>query len=86
MRTWQSGPTQADWTSQAACDGLPTDESFPERGDTYAYALRICQACPVTRACLKAAMREEAGQGVRHGIRGGLTGRARAQLARDIAA
>ncbi|MGW0577321.1 WhiB family transcriptional regulator [Streptomyces sp. NPDC002920] len=72
-----------DWRAQAAC-ARPEykdrrDIWFAHATDTAEVALAkgICNAvCPVRRACLVAAMREEGGAALdrRHGIRGGMTG------------
>jgi hypothetical protein len=52
-----------------------------ERGKTE-FAKKVCAACPVRQACLDDALRQEGGCGheSRHGIRGGLTPRARRNL------
>ncbi|ONK09492.1 WhiB family transcriptional regulator [Streptomyces sp. MP131-18] len=70
------------WADRAACGQVDTELWFA--ADT-AQAVAICGRCPVRRACLAAAMAEEAGCGPdrRWGVRGGLTRHDRWRLARD---
>lgn len=77
-----------DWRDDAVCAG-PEYEGrrnlwFPTPGDTVTLkqAKEICGACPVRRACLTEALREEGGQAHdnRHGVLGGLSGRQRRAL------
>jgi len=68
------------WRLFAACadPDVPTDWFFPDQGDsaTAAKAKAVCATCPAIRACLQDAIdtREV------HGIRGGLTPKARRGL------
>lgn len=69
------------WRSDAACRNRPTYLWFPARGDsvTAAKALQICRSCLVRQTCL------DANVGERDGIFGGLTGKQRRALRRDLA-
>ena len=69
------------WTAQAACRGIDVELFFAD-ALTGAAVIKVCDTCPVRQDCLQAAMTEEGHWGVRHGIRGGLTGNQRARLAR----
>lgn len=77
-----------DWRADAVCAGPEyeghRDLWFPTPGDTAALkqAKEICETCPVRRACLTEALREEGGQAHdnRHGVLGGLSGRQRRAL------
>lgn len=43
-----------DWSSRAACAGVPTNVFFPENG-VYPYAAKaICARCPVIAECRQA--------------------------------
>ena len=69
------------WMTAAACraPGIDPGVFFPGRGEDYARAKAICEACPVRAQCLDYAMtppREK------HGIWGGLSERGRRSLAR----
>lgn len=55
------------WRDDAACIGVDTDLFYPDRADP-AYALAICQDCPVRTACLTEAL----AAGDQFGIWGGL--------------
>ncbi|MGW6695589.1 WhiB family transcriptional regulator [Rhodococcus sp. NPDC054953] len=73
------------WINDAACRGQDTDLWFPgPAGDSGAAGIRICQQCSVREQCLADAMAEERGlsREQRHGIRGGLTRKQRAELDR----
>jgi hypothetical protein len=39
------------WRLLAACDGVPIQVFFPEKGCTYTTAKRICSSCPVIAEC-----------------------------------
>jgi len=69
------------WTAQAACRGFDVEMFFTD-ARTGAAVVKVCDTCPVRGDCLEAAMVEEGHWGVRHGIRGGLTGNQRARLSR----
>lgn len=81
------------WTTQALC-ALPSyakrsDELwFASPGNTAAVgeAKRICNLCPVRRACLRAEMEAEGNAAARrrHGVRGGLTGVERRALYEEL--
>ncbi|MGW8846567.1 WhiB family transcriptional regulator [Streptomyces xiamenensis] len=79
--------TSHDWETDALCAQVGGDEWFPESSQGVSEAIAICRRCPAITACLAAAMAEEAGLGPahRHGIRGGLTRRQRAERARKTA-
>ncbi|NAZ77041.1 hypothetical protein GTQ99_16660 [Kineococcus sp. T13] len=74
---WQRGDWQrGDWQQRAACrDQVAVfDETFEGRHRSRATAIaqRVCQECPVRRVCLADALRTEAGESHRWGVRGGL--------------
>lgn len=64
-----------DWRELAVCREVDDDTFFPSLGDTRGinYAKTICAGCPVVRACLVNALREEGGRAKnnRFGVRGG---------------
>lgn len=70
----------SDWQRDAACVTADPDLFLAEAGDAVREAREFCTACPVTAACLAAAMLEERGTSAadRAGIRGGLTPQQRA--------
>jgi WhiB family redox-sensing transcriptional regulator len=72
------------WRDRAACAGMPAALFFPERLDTVTgrLARSVCAGCAVRTECLEAALAEEAGHGLPHGIRGGLTAAQRQARAR----
>lgn len=74
----------SDWLNLVACrlpegvdaagwTGLWFDSDFRE-------ARRVCRGCGVVERCLESAMREEAGERFRYGIRGGLSPKERFEL------
>ncbi|WP_328962935.1 WhiB family transcriptional regulator [Streptomyces virginiae] len=72
------------WRDDAACFGraalfLPRKDYGPEYLASTLKAKRICENCPVRKACLDEAMATERadGEGGRAGVRGGLTPRER---------
>lgn len=73
------------WEKDAACKDKPLEWFIPDgatgRG-AYDLGREVCRVCPVREACLESAMREERGQLVRHGMRGGLNPSQRITLAR----
>ena len=77
--------------SGAACAQLPEYQKqwfYAEAGSAYKRAAAICAECPVQAACLEMAMdMESQGIGVfegnRYGVWGGLSGRARARMAKE---
>ena len=78
-------PIARDWRDRAACKG-DTDPFFSDdRADTE-HARWICRTlCPVRAECLTAAMDEEGGRKLRHGIRGGHTADERSLMRRRLA-
>lgn len=81
------------WTTQAIC-ALPV---YAKRSDELWYATpsntaaigeakRICNTCPVLKACLRAEMEAEGNAAARrrHGVRGGLTGAERRALYEEL--
>jgi WhiB family redox-sensing transcriptional regulator len=65
---------QPAWRREAECRDMGTAVFFPIRGQSNKPGLAVCSSCPVKAECLAEALAEE----VDHGIRGGLTARARA--------
>ena len=80
------------WHAAAACRDhdpeawFPHDKSGASDYDRWAFARAVCATCPVTVACLDAALAEEPvyakRYGMRGGMRGGLTPEQRARIAR----
>ncbi|MFG2780779.1 WhiB family transcriptional regulator [Streptomyces prunicolor] len=64
-----------DWRELAVCREVDDNTFFPSPGDVTGinYAKTICAGCPVQRACLVDALREEGGRAKsnRFGVRGG---------------
>lgn len=74
-----------DWRDEAAC-AVSDPELFFSNGSFSGMALRICnEYCSVREECLQAALEEEAGATYRHGLRGGLNGGQRRELAKEVA-
>lgn len=75
-----------DWQRNAACVGSDPDLFVAETEAALLKARTFCTACPVTAACLAAALDEERGMSAagRAGIRGGLTPEQRAALAGPV--
>jgi hypothetical protein len=75
--------TVSNWQRHAACATADPDLFLAETGHALREARAVCTACPVTAACLTAALAEERGTPAagRAGIRGGLTPEQRAELA-----
>lgn len=71
-------PAGWDWRDDARCRNVPTDDFFPENGDSSKQAKRICNRCPldVRAACLAHALDNNE----HFGTWGGLTARERANL------
>ena len=67
------------WILNAGCEGFPPNWWFPERGEDSSRAVGICTECPVRVDCLEYAL----GQGIKHGIWGGMSERARRLLRRE---
>ena len=68
-----------NWRDDALCAQTDPEVFFLEKGGSPAAAREICAACPVTAACLEAAMTAESGYGRmrRFGIYGGVAPEAR---------
>lgn len=64
----------------ALCRQHPHVNFFPERGESNAPAKAVCNRCPIKAACLKAAL--ELPEFDDHGVRGGLSARARREIRR----
>jgi WhiB family redox-sensing transcriptional regulator len=65
-----------DWMADANCRGMDTNLWYPEPGDDYSVAHRICAACIVQAECLDWA--DGSNPTIeRHGIWGGLGERRR---------
>lgn len=68
------------WEHEAACRGDDTSAWFSYREEDYAYALGVCELCPVREECLEFALKE----GIDYGIYGGLKEDDRRALRRRI--
>lgn len=73
------------WQAQAACRGMGTAAWFPSQGERGADAQAVCGRCPVTAACLAAALANSS-TGHDYGIWGGTTARERRAMRRRAAA
>jgi len=62
-------PGAANWREHAACIGLDVDDFYATVGASVEPARRICNGCPVRRACLDEAIN----RGEPHGLWGGMT-------------
>lgn len=68
------------WREQALCAQVDPALFDPDLGKkTRTVAVGVCRACPVTQACLDDALAVET-PSTCHGVRGGLSARARARL------
>lgn len=67
----------------AACrePGVDATAFFPERGDDYEPAKRICRLCPIQQRCGDFIMARETLKGQRDGLWAGMTPRERQKLA-----
>ena len=69
-----------DWHVFAACEGSDLALFFPVVGENPRAALAICAECPVRVECLDEALDDPE---LDHGVRGGMTARARTRLRRE---
>ncbi len=67
-------PPAPAWTADALCREFDLSLFFPELGQPARHALEICGACPVRQPCLDEAIADTT---LDHGIRGGMSARAR---------
>ena len=70
------------WQRDALCLEHPEVEFFIERGDSCAPAKAVCARCLVRTECLEYALANS----IQHGVWGGLSGRERRGIRRQIAA
>lgn len=79
-------PAGSDWRGSALCGQTDPDLWFPgSKGKEDAEAAkRICAACAYGAPCVIEALDEETRTYGRYGIRGGLSPRARQQLAKQL--
>ena len=66
------------WEAFAACKGAPITLFFPEIGASTRPAKKYCAVCPVRQVCLDTAMALPVNED--HGVRGGMSARARREL------
>jgi WhiB family redox-sensing transcriptional regulator len=64
------------WMAFSLCKETDPEAFFPEKGQSTAYAKKVCRRCPVTAECLRAALERDE----RFGIWGGLSERERRKL------
>lgn len=67
---------RSGWMAEAACTSHPLRLFFPGVGEPWQPAVEICSRCPVRVDCLEEALADSS---LDHGIRGGMTARARAR-------
>lgn len=68
-------PYYEAWTEHATCRTIGSEVFYPEMGESWTEALKVCKtACPVRLQCLDFAMRTELSRPVLHrfGVYGGL--------------
>ena len=70
----------ASWLLLAECRGA--DPSLFYDSDHSGQARELCRTCPVSEACLAAALHEERSGGYLYGIRGGMTAKERQEILR----
>lgn len=68
-----------EWVEEALCAQADPEAFFPEKGGAVRPAQAICARCPVREECLEYALEN----GERFGMWGGVSERARRQLAKD---
>jgi WhiB family redox-sensing transcriptional regulator len=66
------------WRDLGACQGMPIDLFFPERGDSTEEAKEVCRGCVVRAQCLEYALENSE----RFGIWGGTSERQRRRMRR----
>ena len=72
------------WREQAACQGMPTELFFPDRGrypkgvDRTEHPRSVCSDCLVTQQCLSYGLQEM------HGVWGGTSSRERRIMRRGV--
>lgn len=59
---------RADWMTDAACKGYPTDWWFPPHGARPTKAKTICAGCPVRDECLQHALDTDERKGIWGGV------------------
>lgn len=69
----------AAWWHACACVDADIDEFFVDRGESIVGALSVCARCPVRHECLDDALAREGASNQCHGVRGGLSGKARSR-------
>ncbi|MDV7194641.1 WhiB family transcriptional regulator [Mycolicibacterium fortuitum] len=74
--------TREPWQGEAACASADPEAWFPEKGQPYAMAKRICATCPVKAECLEYALANRE----RAGVWGGLSERERRQVLKGMVA
>lgn len=65
-----------EWMDDALCAQVSTEEFFPEKGDSVAFAKTVCRGCPVRDECLRYALEQD----ITVGVWGGLSGFERRKL------
>lgn len=72
-------PLTEPWKNEAICAQTDPSLFFPEAGDDGREAKAVCYRCPVRRACLVYALKNDEN----HGVWGGMTVRERRALRRQ---
>lgn len=68
-------PYYEAWTEYATCRTIGSEVFYPEMGESWTEALKVCRtACPVRLQCLDFAMRHELDRSAfhRHGVFGAM--------------
>mgnify|MGYP003574940534 FL=1 len=68
-----------DWRSSANCAGVSVELFFPGRGESTEAAKDVCRGCEAREACAEYAL----GEGIQHGIFGGLSELERQRIRRQ---
>ena len=72
-------PVKPEWHEKAACKDYEAELFFPLSARESKPAIAVCDACPVSLACLKWALQKD----IRHGVWGGTTEQEREVIRRD---
>lgn len=72
------------WMDEGECLYVPMEVFFPERGEGYADARKVCNVCTVSEECLLFAMMSEGRAQKRYGMFGGMEPEERYKLYKKL--